>query len=443
MKIAFVCCEDIQLGPAYIITHLKKQGHDVRLFFSPRQFDRGYARNKFLARLLSLDNYIIHKIEKFNPDKVLFSLVTATYRWNLQMAERIKKKLPTTKIIFGGVHSTLVPDEVKSHSFIDEVIVGDGVEHFGGVFDPDNLWPDRDIFFKELPSYHRKYQLFMTSFGCPYACSYCANEELRKHYDRKLIKRSVEGCIKELKYLKERGMKYVLFVDDILCVDREWLRAFAIAYNSAINLPFCCFGHPKFLDEEIIKTLKEMGCEMVWIGIQTGAEQLRKDILNRPETNDEIKAACALINKYNMKLMIDHIFGLPYESEMTNDFSTVFYSELKPDVVNCYELLYFPKAKIINHAIKFGYLTLADVPKIERGEMLQYHTGNRGNFFYDIYHKPMVVIPLGNVTWELLPTWLVKLIIYIRAGRAFIPIVMIQNEIYFTWKAILKKGRLI
>lgn len=441
MKIAFVCCEDIQLGVGYLITHLKSQGHNVRLFFSPRQFDRGYARQKFLSRIFNLDNYIIHKIEQFNPDQILFSPVTATYLWNLQMAENINKKLPSAKIIFGGIHSTLVPDEVKKNDFIDEVIIGDGVEHFGGKFDPDNLWPDREIFFKELPSYHRKYQLFMTSFGCPFSCSYCAAEALRPY--RKLIRRSAEGCIKELKHLKERGMEYVLFVDDILCSDSNWLRKFSRLYIDEIKLPFCCFGHPKFLGEETVKTLSEMGCEMVWIGIQTGSEQLRKDILNRPEANEEIKSACALIKKYKMKLMIDHIFGLPYESEMTNDYSTVFYSELKPDIVNCYELLYFPKAKIIEKAIKFGYLNIADVPKIERGEMLQYHTGNRGNFFYDVYHKPMVTIPLGNITWELLPTWLIKLIIYIRAGRAFIPIVMIQNEIYFTWKAILKKARLI
>lgn len=443
MKIACIYCEDISLGLGYVITHLKSRGHDVRLFFSPRQFDRGYVRNKLLARLLNLDNYIIHKVEQFNPDMVLFSPVTAHYTWNLKIAKRVKKILPHTKIIFGGIHSTLVPDEVKSHDFIDEVIVGDGVEHFEGVFDPDNFWPDRDIFFKELPSYHRKYQLFMTSFGCPFACSYCANEELRKHYKRKLIKRSVEGCIEELKRLKEKGMRYVLFVDDIFTIDSNWLRDFCRRYIDDISLPFCCFGHPKFLSEEVIKTLSQMGCEMVWIGIQTASEQLRKDILNRPETNEEIKVACALIKKYKMKLMIDHIFGLPYESEMTNDFSVAFYEELKPDVVNCYELLYFPKAKIIEHAIKFGYITLPDVPKIERGEMLQYHTGNRGNFFYDIYHKPMVTIPLGNITWELLPTWLVKLIVYIRAGRAFIPIVMVQNEVYFTIKCLLKKLRII
>jgi hypothetical protein len=179
------------------------------------------------------------------------------------------------------------------------------------------------------------------------------------------------------------------------------------------------------------------------MGIQTGVEQLRHDILNRLETNDEIKKSCELIKKSGIKLMIDHIFGIPFESEMTNDFSTVFYAELKPDIVNCYNLLYFPKSMVIKHAIRYGYLTTLDVPKINQGLTLQYHTGDRGNRFYDIYHKAMVTIPLGNITWELLPTILVKLIVHIRAGRWWMPFVMIQNEVYFTIKSILKRLRII
>ena len=442
MKYAFCINEDISLGVAYIIAYLRQQGHEVRLFFYPNQFHRAYANQPLLAKLLSIENYNLRKIKQFNPDVCLFSVVTAHYAWALHIAKRIKEQI-NCKIIFGGAHPTLVPDEVRQHNFIDEIVIGCGIKYFGGEFNPDRLWPDREIFFKELPSFHRKYQLFMTSFGCPYNCTFCNNEALRQAYPQKITRRSPERCIKELKYLKEKGMKYVLFVDDIFTCDRNFLLNFLPAYARDISLPFCCFVHPKFIDEKVVIALKNANCHMAWMGIQTGVEQLRKDILNRPETNAEIKTACELIKKAGIKLMIDHIFGLPFENEMANDYSTVFYAELKPDIVNCYNLLYFPKAKIINHAIRFGYLTAMDVPKINRGETLQYHTGDRGNKFYEIYHKTMITIPLGNITWELLPTILIKLIVHIKAGRWWMPFVMIQNEVYFTIKAILKKARLI
>jgi len=442
LKYAICIAEDISLGVGYIAAYLEEQGHQVKLFFDARQFARGYARHRLLSKVLDLMNYNIRKIKQYDPDVCLFSCVTAHYKWALQMAERVKKEVGCV-IIFGGAHATLVPDEVRSHTFIDEVVVGDGVKHFGGVFNPDKLWPDREMFFNELPSFHRKYQLFMTSFGCPYTCTYCSNEELRKAYTTKMIRRSPQGCIKELAYLKRTGMEYVLFVDDIFICDKGFLRKFLQLYKDIIKLPFTCFVHPKFVDKETVTLLKEAGCQMAWMGIQTAVEQLRKEILNRPETNDEIKRACALIKEAGIKLMIDHIFGIPFESEVSNDYSRVFYTDLKPDVVNCYNLLYFPKAKIIEHAIRFGYLTTLDVPKINRGETLQYHTGDRGGKFYDTYHKTMVTTPLGEITWELLPTILVKLIVHIRAGRWWMPFVMIQNEIYFTWKAILKKVRIL
>ncbi|MFZ2602714.1 MAG: B12-binding domain-containing radical SAM protein [Candidatus Omnitrophota bacterium] len=438
MKIVFFIAEDFSPGAGYLISFLKSQGHEVKLVFDPRQFNRGYSRNKLFADIFSVENYNLRKIKMFQPDMVCFSVVTAHYQWALRMAKRVKKEIGC-KIIFGGVHPTLVPEEVRKHNFIDEVVVGCGIEYFGGKFEPDNLWPEREMFLKELPAEHRKAQLFMTSFGCPYSCHFCGNEQLRKVNKHRMIHRTIEGCIKELKYLKEGGMKYVLFVDDIFTCDRIWLTDFLFQYKLHIDLPFCCFIHPKFIDAVIAAALSTAGCHTAWMGIQTGHEQLRRDILGRNETNKEIIDAAQAIKKAGIKLMVDHIFGIPFESELTQDISYALYKEIKPDIVNCYQLLYFPKAKIIEHAIKFGYLLPGEETKINRGEGVVYQTNNKGQFYYDMYAKGMVAIPLNSILWELLPMIIIKLVAHIRAGRMFMVKAIIENELYFTGKAILKK----
>jgi anaerobic magnesium-protoporphyrin IX monomethyl ester cyclase len=440
MRVAFCCAEDINIGAAYIIAYLKQQGHDVRLFFDPKQGDRGYGRNKIMASLLSVENYNVAQIKKFKPDICCFSCVTATYQWALRMAYKVKFTVGC-KIVFGGVHACLVPEEVRSHKFIDEVVTGCGVEYFGGKFDPDNLWPDREIFLKELPPEHRKEQLFMTSIGCPFNCTFCGNEQLRAVGRHRMIRRTPEGCIKELKHLKERGMKHVLFVDDIFTCDTVFLSDFLSLYIRDISLPYSCFIHPKFVTKEAAESLGASGCTVAWMGIQTGNEQLRKDILARHETNEEIIDAAKLIKGAGIKLMVDHIFGIPFENMLTQDLSYGLYREIKADVINCYQLLYFPKSKIIEHAVKFGYLSPAGAQQINEGKGIVYQTNNHGQKFYDIYAKGMVAIPLGSVLYELLPMSILKLIIHIRAGRIFMPIAIIQNEIYFTWQAILKKLR--
>lgn len=439
MKIAFCVAEDINLGAGYVMAYLRKEGHDVKLFFDPLQFNRGYARQGFLAHTLGISNNIVKQIAKFQPDILCVSCITATYRWGLYVAERIKHKNPRVKIFFGGVHPTLIPEEVKKHKFIDEVVVGDGIAHFGGKFDPDKLWPDRESFLKVLPPEHRRVQLFMTSFGCPYNCSFCGNEQLRKVKQYKYIQRSADGCIKELIHLKNRGMKYVLFVDDIFTTDTIFLGDFAILYAKNVGLPFACFGHAKNLNEKIIGLLKQAGCHTIWLGVQTADERLRKQILHRPETNAELIAACELIKKAGIKLIIDHIFNLPTENAMSMDISANLYDKLQPDIVNCYELLYFPKAKIIDYALRDGKLFPPDVEKINRGEGITYQVGNKPSKYYREYAKYYISLPLGGHPWDLLPTWVIKLVVHLRAGRAFMVRAILQNEIWFTLRAIKLK----
>jgi pyruvate-formate lyase-activating enzyme len=280
----------------------------------------------------------------------------------------------------------------------------------------------------------------MASIGCPFKCSYCGNDQLRKVGQFKMIKRSVDGVIAELKEMKKNGAKYILFVDDILTMDKEWFKEFACCYKAQIDLPYGCFVHAKCIDAERAALLKMSGCESAWMGIQTGMEVLRQQVLNRTETNDEIKSASKALKDEGIKLIVDHIFGIPKESDMSQEISINLLNEIKPDIVNCYELLYFPKAEIIKHALEVGYLTTEDVAKLDRGEGIVYQMGNKGQHFFDKFVKAFVVIPLGgNAVLEFLPTWLLKVFVFIRAKRTFIIRVMIENEIFFTYRAILKK----
>jgi len=438
-KFAFCVAEDINPGAGYVMAYLRQQGHDVRLFFDPKQFARGYSRNELLARTFDIQDWIIKEMQEYAPDVACFSVLSATYQWGVKFAERVKKEVGC-HIVFGGTMPTLVPEVVSENWFIDEVVQGDGVRHFGGRFDPDNLWPVREDFFKELPPEHRATQLFMTSYGCPYNCTFCGNQQLREVGQYVKMKRTVDGCIKELKYLKETwGMKNVLFVDDILTLDKKWLMEFLPKYREHVNLPFACFGHVNAMDEEEIQEMAKSNCKTIWLGVQSGCETHRKEILDRPETNEQILKASKWIKDAGIKLMIDHICGLPYESEITHELSYVLYENMKPDVINVYECLYFPKAKINEHALNCGYITQDDIPKINRGEHIIYQQGNKSGHFYNKYAKALVTIPLGSMVWEFLPMALVKLCVHLKAGRGYIANAMIQNELFFTYNAIMKK----
>lgn len=444
-RFAFCVSEDVNPGASYVVAYLKQQGYEVELFFDPKQGDRGYQRNTFIKRLFNLESWLIKEMKAYKPDVVCFSVLSATYQWGVRFAEIVKKEVKTREgkdvhVVFGGTMPTLVPEIVAENSFIDEVIQGDGVKHFGGKFDPDNLWPERDMFFAELPPEHRHTQLFMTSYGCPFRCNFCNNEQLAKVGQYVKLKRTVEGCIKELKFMKDKyGLKNVLFVDDILTLDKKWLMEFLPQYREHINVPFACFGHVNCLDEEQVAEMAKSKCQTLWFGVQSGCEFHRKHILDRPETNEQILKVAGYVKKYGIKLMIDHICGLPYESDLTHEISAALYMMMKPDVINVYECLYFPKAGINDQALKCGYLVPEDIPKINRGQHVVYQQGNKGGEYFNKYAKSLVAIPLKAAAWEFLPMSLIKLVIHLRAGRGYIASSMIQNEFYFTARAILKK----
>ena len=434
MKYAICAADTFSLGVGYLISHLREAGHEVKLIFDPLQHSQGGTKKTWLSRLFSVEDYNIEQIRVFNPDACLFSCMTAHYQWALRMAERVKREVGC-KIIFGGVHVTSCPDLVRSNAFIDDVCVGDGLEYFGLEFKPDKIFPAWIDFYSELPSCHRHHPFIMSDFGCPFSCTYCLPRSLKIRHPR----RSVEGCVRELLALKQLGAKRFSIWDDALTRDEKWLMEFLNAYKARVRLPFRCLTHPKLMNDKIALALHLAGCYTIDMGIQTGNQDLRKRILNRQETNEEFLNACANIKERRIKLVIDHIFEIPQESDETNRESFELYKRAKPDLIHCFKLLYFPKAKIIDHALNSGLLTAKDIQRINEGKHTLYASGeNQRVSKINPWVKKMLAIPLGGGWWEKMPDWLIKLACYIRIGEDFLPQTIIQNQIYFTLKRFTK-----
>jgi anaerobic magnesium-protoporphyrin IX monomethyl ester cyclase len=434
MKYAIVAADTFALGPAYLISHLREYGHEIRLIFDPMQHSQGGTKDTLLSRIFSVEEYNIKQIEKFKPDAVLFSCLTAHYQWALRFARKVKDETGY-KIIFGGVHVTSVPEVVKENKFIDEICIGCGIEYFGIKFQPDKIFPAWEDFYAELPPCHRIHPFIMTEFGCPFNCTYCLPRNLKIRYPR----REISGCINELLALKKLGAKRFSIWDDSFTHDKKWLNLFLTDYKKFIKLPFRCLTNPKLVDGDIVTWLSDAGCYTIDMGIQTGSEILRKTVLNRHETNSDFFNACKLIKSSGIKLIIDHIFEIPEESNETNKESYQLYKLAKPDLIHCFKLLYFPKAKIIETALKYGYLTQQDVHKIEHGTFTLYASGeNQRVAKINPWVKKMLAIPLGGVLWEKMPDWLIKLVCYLRIGKDFLPQTIIQNQIYFTWRRLCR-----
>lgn len=268
------------------------------------------------------------------------------------LAVHIKEISSKTYIVLGGVHATVAPFDAIKMKGIDAIVVGEGeialqeiVRNFskkdfsnvpglllkGEDFfappdftDLDELpFPERSIFNqKEILTKYGKIvgAEFMLGRGCPYSCTYCINSNLNKLYSRKHIRlKSPEYAIREIEYfISEYGTPSLLgFHDDIFPFDSAWLKKFSYLYKRKIGIPFWANTRVGIVNRNLLRIYKEMGCIRLHIGVETANEKLRKEILHREMTNEQIIDTFRLIKDFGMKTLAFNMFGIPYETEDT------------------------------------------------------------------------------------------------------------------------------
>jgi radical SAM superfamily enzyme YgiQ (UPF0313 family) len=392
------------LGIEYLSAALKKAGHQTELMFDPGSGDVEY-KFKTLDRFFDVSRKMVERTKAYAPDLIAFSCITNLYPWVSKMSALLKDILPGTPIIVGGLHPTILPDFVIDNPHIDMICLGEGeealvelVNNMGkGVVDHSvgNIWfkkdgkviknsprplvqdldslafPDKDLF--------RKYGCFssrvyvMTGRGCPYMCTYCFNSYYRRefssdgsHYVRR---RSVENVIKELQVFKNKyGLKEVFFYDDIFTIDEEWIKKFCLAYKQKIGLPFKVLVHPQAVKKEIMSMLADAGCIYVDMGIESGSEELRRRLLKRYMTNENIINAGITLREAGIKFCTLNIVGFPGETKEEMRQTYELNKVLRPNGAIVSIFYPFPQTELADYSLKNGYLDNADYQKVCSGE---------------------------------------------------------------------------
>lgn len=327
----------MSLGIAYLSSSLKKAGHETSLIHIIDKFDR----NSFMDAL-----------NKTRPQILAFSSLTHQFGLIKELAKLAKNNFNVITVC-GGVHPTIDPEESIATEGIDAICRGEGEETLIELCNAlekkedttsiKNLWlkkdgkihknpvraleenldtlpfPDRTLF-----DYHNIWDgdvrviQVLAGRGCPYDCSYCCNHQYKALYkNSKYVRfRSPENVITEIKEAKKTypEAKFVNFLDDTFCLRKDWLKIFLPLYKKEIKLPFHANTRINLLDDELVGMLKDGGAEHLALGVESGNETLRENVLNRKMTNQEIINAFDLGKKYNVKMSSYNMIGLPFET---------------------------------------------------------------------------------------------------------------------------------
>ena len=347
------------------------------------------------ALIWEKEKFFWEEFERVNPDIVCFSVISGWHKSSIEKAKEIKQK-SNALIVFGGTHPTYFP-EVLNEGPVDVICRGEGdialveladkyergkditkikdlwVKNNGKIFqnelrelveDLDSLpFMDRDIYYnrykflKDIPT-----KRFMTGRGCVANCTFCYNPTIKKMYNGKgkyVRKRSPQNMLEEIKFVKENyPLKYVRFSDDTFATEPEWVLEFAELYKKEINLPYSILARGnELLNEDVVRALKESGCDNISWGIESGDEQYRKQVLHKFINDNQIIEAAKLLKKYKIKFSTYNMFGMPGES-LEQAWRTVeINAKIRPDYPFSTVFQPYPATGLKEYAQKTGALT--------------------------------------------------------------------------------------
>jgi len=356
-------------GLATLSSVLKEAGHETRLV----------NLNENLPPVLSNDE-ISELVRDWQPGLIGFSCLTMQYESAVEIARTLRTwarregvELPPFAV--GGIHPTMVPEEVMRDGVWDYVGMGECEEQLLELVNrvEQGEWPadianfinwkggkrpdfadEREIVesdwernkvgefpdFANLPE--PDYELFdieritsqkhgwfglMTSRGCPYRCTYCLNHRVMDLYKQDLGRstagigffryRPAEKMIAEIRGVLERYPNIGTFIldDDLFTMNVDHAVAFCEAYAAAdIGIPFVVNSHVKRLDPRVAAALAKAGCRILKIGIESGSARVRTEILKRHMTERDINETVASAEEYCLHTSGFMMVGLPTET---------------------------------------------------------------------------------------------------------------------------------
>ncbi len=315
------------LGPLYLGAILKNKGHEVEIYH---------------------EEIYTPDYSKLEADLVGISILTSTAKRGYEIAG----KFPKEKVIIGGVHASLMPDEALR--FARQVVVGEA-EHViekvvdGSIKSPivygspvENLdslpYPD----FSLIKGYKTGSSPLpiSTSRGCPFDCTFCS---VTKVFGRKYRFRSAKNVLGEL---TTRKANMLFFCDDNFVAHvkrtRELLKLMA---DSRIGKWAAQVRCDAANDQGMLELMRKAGCKVVCVGF----ESVNLDTLKayqKKQTIDDIIHAIRSFHKHNISIHGMFVLGGDHDTKETVWETVKFAIKQKIDTIQMMILTPLPGTKV-------------------------------------------------------------------------------------------------
>ena len=319
------------MGSLILGTILSRAGHNVEIL----------NENILRAPVDPLD---------IRADVVCLTCLTLNANRAMDLARAIRLNHPKARILVGGIHPTLVPEDFAG--LADQIAVGEGEDIIldmveGRLTDPIVYGrPVEDLDTLPVVDYSllRGAETMgvipvMTSRGCPFDCNFCT---VTRIFGRRYRKQSPERILRELRHaLAFFRTRSVFFYDDNLTVDYPRMEAltegivaenFGISWGAQVRADLA-------RNPELLARMYQSGCNRLYIGFESIDDKNLKD-MHKSQTRADIERAIGIIHEQGIQIHGMFIFGEDHDSPesfartadftIRQDIETVQYMVLTP-----------------------------------------------------------------------------------------------------------------
>ena len=393
--------EQIQFGVSYISAVLKAGGHRTSLVVTGRALGRN--RHKALDRRLA----------EFEPGLVCFSAISTEYDVIVDAARHVQARRPDAFLVAGGTHISLNADEDMLKIF-DAICIGEGEQPVlelaeklaggGGPSRIQNLWirrgdtveknptrpflqdldalplPDRDLWTEWTAEQPDARHMVLLGRGCPFQCTYCSNHALKKLASGPYVRfRSPENILAEVRQLAQTHPdKHEIYLEvESFTVKPDWaielcdaLARFNVERTEPLSFGVNVRVTPNVDFDALFAAARRANFRFINVGLESGSQRVRREVLNRNYSNDDVLAAVQAARKHGLKICFFNIVGLPGETEA--DFQeTVRMNRLCAPDWHFTSIFYpYPGTELCRQCQALGLLPKTLDPRMERSRAL-------------------------------------------------------------------------
>ncbi len=386
MKVILVRPPDTALGA---FKDIGGRQHPINLLYLASYLLKDDTEVEILDLEIESEDQLLALKDK-KPDIVGISTVTPIMPTVVKIAG-IAKEIGA-KVILGGAHATIMPEESLRDTPADIVVRGEGEETLRevvkglkndsdlrdiegisyktekGMFhnkprpyiqNMDTLpIPDRTLL--KLDKYYgassvgipKRSTVLFSSRGCPFSCTFCAAHII---HGRRYRIRSIESLREEIAAIDKLGFKHITIDDDLFTFKKKVVMEFCESMRKYPHITFDCDSRVNTIDKEMLTAMKKAGCIKIAYGVESGSPMVLKH-MKKGITVGQVIETFKKTKEAGIATEAFMIVGYMTETKDDFDMSMKLLKKIDPHIVVVSMETPYPGTKLYDLYKEKGYL---------------------------------------------------------------------------------------